>query len=310
MNMAWIESHQSLGTHRKLLALCQALHIDDTRAVGMLHYLWWWALDNAPDGDITGVSDKTLAVASHWHGTPTLWEQTLRQVGLVDGGIEERRILHNWQDYTGKLVSARERNRERQQSFRERQRNANVTVTSPLRNGATQPNPTQPNSNNPSAVPPVTAATNSSPDKKTEVKPLENTGATDSPLIAAASPSSRTRATTEAEFLEYVEGLKVEFPDLDYEVEFRKFNLWWSEDGRKLKRPKSGWYNWLIKARQISAESDAREALGNQARGASARGNERLKGGQHGVDKGHSRELPKTYTKPEDFRHRTNRAGG
>ena len=47
--MAWIESHQTLGTHRKLLALCQALHIEDTRAVGMLHYLWWWALDNAPD---------------------------------------------------------------------------------------------------------------------------------------------------------------------------------------------------------------------------------------------------------------------
>jgi hypothetical protein len=143
-DMAWIESHQSLGTHRKLMALCQALHIDDTRAVGMLHYLWWWALDNAPDGNITGVSDKTLAVASHWKGSPDLWVTTLRQVGLVDEDATMR-TLHNWEDYAGKLVSARERNKERQKTFRDKHRNVTVTVTSPLRNGATVPNPTQPN---------------------------------------------------------------------------------------------------------------------------------------------------------------------
>ncbi|MBE3142231.1 MAG: hypothetical protein IMZ53_16800, partial [Thermoplasmata archaeon] len=142
--MAWIESHQSLGTHRKLLALCEVLHIDKVRAVGMLHYLWWWALDNAPDGDISGVSDRTLAVASLWKGTPTLWVQTLRQVGLVDeeAGV---RTLHHWEDYAGKLVSARVANRERQRAFRDKKRNATVTVMSPLRNAATVPNPTQPN---------------------------------------------------------------------------------------------------------------------------------------------------------------------
>jgi len=110
----------------------------------MLHFLWWWALDNAPDGNISGISEKVLATASHWRGDPTLWMQTLREVGLVDDDTGVR-VLHNWNDYAGKLIAERTRNRERQREFRERHRNANVTVTSPLRNGATVPNPTVPN---------------------------------------------------------------------------------------------------------------------------------------------------------------------
>lgn len=142
--MAWIESHQSLGTHRKLLALCEALHIDRARAVGMLHFLWWWALDNAPDGDITCISDKVLATASLWKGSPTLWVQTLREVGLVDEDTTSRR-LHNWDDYAGKLIAKRLSNQRYQREHRERERKDNVRLTSGLRQGATVPNPTVPN---------------------------------------------------------------------------------------------------------------------------------------------------------------------
>jgi len=60
--------------------------------------------------------------------------------------------------------------------------------------------------------------------------------------------------TTETEFLEYVEETKTEFPDLDCEVEFRKFKLYWSEGSRKLKRPKYAWHNWLLKAREIARD--------------------------------------------------------
>lgn len=145
--MAWIESHQSLGTHRKVLALCEKLHIDRARCVGMLHFLWWWALDNTPDGDITGVSDKTLATVSLWKGSPTLWVQTLREVGLVDETTDTQtpcRTLHDWDDYAGKLVAKRVSNRRYQREHRERARKDDVRLTSGLRQGATVPNRTQP----------------------------------------------------------------------------------------------------------------------------------------------------------------------
>ncbi len=62
------------------------------------------------------------------------------------------------------------------------------------------------------------------------------------------------RATTEAEFREYIEETKAEFPDLDCEVEFKKFTLYWSEGKKKLQRPKTAWLNWLTKARQFQNE--------------------------------------------------------
>jgi hypothetical protein len=83
--------------------------------------------------------------------------------------------------------------------------------------------------------------------------------------------SKNDRVATETEFLEYLEETRSQFPDLDCEVEFKKFNLWWSESGKKPKRPKTAWLNWLIKARQILAESDALA----KARRVSAQGNER-----------------------------------
>ncbi len=64
-----------------------------------------------------------------------------------------------------------------------------------------------------------------------------------------------SKVTTETEFLEYVEETRKEFPDLDCEVEFKKFTLHWSECGKKLKMPKKAWYNWLIKAREIKGEN-------------------------------------------------------
>jgi hypothetical protein len=138
--MAWIESHQSLGTHRKVFGLMEELHISDVTAIGTLHFLWWWALDNAPDGDITGIPDVTLAKACHWRTGGATGAQRLVCALLAVNWIDEvdgKRALHNWGDYGGKLASQRERNKERQRNFRERQGNAHVTVTSPLRNGAT-----------------------------------------------------------------------------------------------------------------------------------------------------------------------------
>ncbi len=50
---------------------------------------------------------------------------------------------------------------------------------------------------------------------------------------------------------QYLEELRPEYLDLDLDAELKKFNLYWSEGNRKLKRPKFALLNWLNKAREI-----------------------------------------------------------
>ncbi len=51
-------------------------------------------------------------------------------------------------------------------------------------------------------------------------------------------------------FEQYKLLLKEKYPELDYENEYEKFKLYWSEGKRKLKNPKLAWHNWLDKARE------------------------------------------------------------
>jgi phage replication O-like protein O len=55
-------------------------------------------------------------------------------------------------------------------------------------------------------------------------------------------------------FEEYVEELRAEFPDINFEEELKKFHLYWAEGGRKLKRPKLALRNWITKANQWRLE--------------------------------------------------------
>ncbi len=52
-------------------------------------------------------------------------------------------------------------------------------------------------------------------------------------------------------FEEYVEAIKPNYSDLEVDKELEKFNLWWSEGSKELKRPKLAFRNWLDKARVI-----------------------------------------------------------
>jgi len=121
--MAWIESHQSLGTHRKLMRLCRELNISDAEAVGHLHYLWWWCLDNAPDGNLTDIPCEVLAEVAHWTTTgrgrkrdPKLFLSALITCQFVDNSTELSGIyLHDWDEYAGKLVDKRQLTKEQRQ---------------------------------------------------------------------------------------------------------------------------------------------------------------------------------------------------
>lgn len=143
--MAWIESHQSLLTHRKTLALAEILRVSKYLVIGHLHTLWWYALDNVPsDGSLgANTTDKMLGVAAGWRGKGNFAE-ALRQAGFISDGK-----LHNWPFYAGKLQDQREAHRE---SMR-RSRANHVPSTNGSRAGA--PYPTVPNPTEPNQLPPM-----------------------------------------------------------------------------------------------------------------------------------------------------------
>jgi len=112
--VAWIESHQSLARHRKLLRLAGELGIDRVKAIGHLHLLWWWALDNADaDGDLGPVTASEVAQAAEWpvRKAPQLLA-ALEASGFVDRNGDDL-SLHGWYEYAGKLAEKREANRQR-----------------------------------------------------------------------------------------------------------------------------------------------------------------------------------------------------
>lgn len=145
----WIESHQELGRHPKTRKAARLLGISRVTMVGHLHFLWWWSLDFAQDGTLNNFDNDELAEAAEWEGDPDVFVAALVGAGFIE---EPARALHDWHDYAGKLLEQRKANAEKQKRWRERNKtdtspapNPPVTVTSPLRNGATVPNRTVPN---------------------------------------------------------------------------------------------------------------------------------------------------------------------
>jgi len=153
--MAYIETHQSLLTHRKTLRLSRLLSLDRFAVVGRLMALWSWALDNAQEGTIAHGDSDILADVMGWEGDPAHLCTALTAAGFLDES-ESGYCIHDWWDYAGRLIERRKANAEKQQRWRDRQKtdteptppephNGNVTVMSELRNGATVPYPTVPN---------------------------------------------------------------------------------------------------------------------------------------------------------------------
>lgn len=112
--MAWIESHQSLLTHRKTLALAAALKTNRYQVIGHLHALWWWALDNVPpDGSLAGIEPSVIESAAGWSKKGTPFIAALQQTGFVHDGY-----LNGWHDYGGKLQERREADAKRKRDVR------------------------------------------------------------------------------------------------------------------------------------------------------------------------------------------------
>src|SRR5262245_46543118 len=123
--MAWIESHQALGHHPKTRRLASELGCSLPTAVGHLQYLWWFALDYAPDGVLKPGSEVTVARACCWRGRVERFWNALLSSGFLerqDGGAS----IHDWREYAGRYVDRRRRDAERKRTSRQEGSNPSV----------------------------------------------------------------------------------------------------------------------------------------------------------------------------------------
>jgi len=90
--MAWIESHSTLRTHKKLKPLCELLGVSRAAAIGHLHMLWWWALDNRENGDLSGLFHKDIADACDWNGKPDKLIKALKKTGWLTKNMQ----INDW----------------------------------------------------------------------------------------------------------------------------------------------------------------------------------------------------------------------
>ena len=115
--MAWIESHQELARHPKTKRLARLLDTSSPAVIGHLHLLWYWAIDYAEDGDLSRFDIVLVSDAVEWEGDPSTFVDAMVEAGFLDRE-GDRLAIHDWPDYTGKLVARRAANRQRMRSTR------------------------------------------------------------------------------------------------------------------------------------------------------------------------------------------------
>lgn len=276
--MAWIESHQELRDHPKTKRAARLLGIGVPQVVGHLHFLWWWALDYAEDGDLASFDEYDIAEAAGWDGDADEFLEALMGCGPGDreGFLTGAAQINDWDIYAGRLINQREANRERQRKYREKQakkhdnvvteplRNSNVTRDKRVSNAATVPNQTKPNQEKEGrgaapngSAPPSPIEQELTPAERYVVdcvRGVRGAGQLSAPdVIAHIRECIANRSTPVGEFV--------------MRSEFQKFRDYWQE--KRANQPKdkkwTGWKraitNWLAKLDEDEPEVDVLTGL-------------------------------------------------
>lgn len=97
--MSWIRSDCSLPRHPKTILLKTLTGFEVDVIVGRLHFLWWWCLDYAIDGNLSQKDPKII------EGACQIPLKLLIKAGFVDR-LPYRRI-HDWWDNQGAYLRSR-----------------------------------------------------------------------------------------------------------------------------------------------------------------------------------------------------------
>ena len=282
--MAWIESNQELGRHPKMKKLARLLSISWPEAVGYLHYLWWWALDYAQDGDLSKYEYGDIADAVMWQGDPIEFVNALIESGFLDKTEDDGLIIHDWFDYAGRLIEKRVANRERMRRARAKAKGEcapNVQNTNNARAGATEQNSTVPNSTVPNHTEPDTTPPDNKPLDSSPPVPYEKIRE----LFNSTCPSFAKVLGINGKRKIAVAARWKEHPDLDFFKEY--FERVEASDFLKGKNDRN-WkatFDWLMNAANMDK---VREGKYGGDRGGNKHG--------VGVDKEHSGKDAGSFT--------------
>ena len=115
--MAWLPIDQAIRDHHKILDAADALDTTPAHVTGCLVLLWLWALDNAPDGNLSGITAGTIARAAQWTEDKDQLIEVLTSVRLLDK-TPEGLVIHDWMDRAGNLIDRRRADAERKRRER------------------------------------------------------------------------------------------------------------------------------------------------------------------------------------------------
>lgn len=128
--MAWIELHDTLPDHEKVVAVADILKMDKDLVVGKLVRLWTWALNNRESGVFKARDIATIAEVMRFRGKPQRLVDALTEARLLDKSGDAY-VIHDWDERVGMLLAKREstraQTRARVQKHRMKTSNAAVT---------------------------------------------------------------------------------------------------------------------------------------------------------------------------------------
>ena len=122
--MAWLQSHQTLARHPKTLRAAKSLGVSIPTLIGHLHLLWWWCLDYAQDGDLSGLEGSEIAQTASWEGDPQAFVDALLNAGLpnktgfLERSLNGHLVIHDWDEYAGLLIDRRKKDAQHKRDVR------------------------------------------------------------------------------------------------------------------------------------------------------------------------------------------------
>lgn len=128
--MAWIEVHDTLPDHPKVLRAAKALKLDSDALVGKLVRLWVWALGNREDGVLNDLDADRLEVIMQYRGKASALLEALVANRLLDVLPDEHYMIHDWDEHVMMLRDKREEKRKQNAERVKRYRNAKKRMES------------------------------------------------------------------------------------------------------------------------------------------------------------------------------------
>ena len=103
----------SLPRHKKVLRLAARLGINRHSAIGLVVDLWAWAMTNSDKtGNLGDVNGEEIAAAVDWRGSSDELVTSLHDAGFLDGSSGAW-MIHEWEEYGGKVMTRLEKERAR-----------------------------------------------------------------------------------------------------------------------------------------------------------------------------------------------------